>query len=109
MSREERPAKAGETPEIRARRPAPTLRETLTIQCRFHVDTRSRGRKQFQSGEPPRPACVPGRVPRVAKLLALAHRFEGLLREGAVENYAALARLGQVTPARISQILDCAS
>src|SRR5262249_8604668 len=46
-----------------------------------------------------------GRVPRVAKLLALAHRFEALLREGVVSGYTELAQLGQVTPARISQIL----
>jgi len=44
-------------------------------------------------------------VPRVAKLLALAHRFEGLLREGVVQGYAELARLGQVTPARVSQVM----
>jgi len=77
----------------------------MTIQCRFHVDRRSRGRKQLQAGEPPRPACEPGRVPRVARLLALAHRFEGLLREGVVKGYAELARLGHVTPARVSQVM----
>ena len=81
------------------------MSQTLTIQCRFHVDTRTRGRKQLQAGEEPRPACEPGRVPRVARLLALAHRFEGLLREGVVQGYAELARLGQVTPARISQVM----
>ena len=82
MSREERPAKAGETPEIRARRPAPTLRESMTLQCRFHVDRQPRGRKQLNEGETPGPTFAPGRVPRVAKLLALAHRFEAMLREG---------------------------
>src|SRR3954468_6307977 len=81
------------------------MSQTLTIQCRFHVDTRSRGRKQLQAGGPPSPTCEPGRVPRVAKLLALAHRFEGLLREGVVQSYAELAQRGQVTPARISQVL----
>src|SRR5262249_11585727 len=45
------------------------------------------------------------RVPRVAKLLALAHRFEALLREGVVSSYTDLAQLGQVTPARINQVL----
>src|SRR5262249_34182165 len=65
----------------------------------------ARGRKQLQTGEQPRPVCEPGRVPRVAKLLALAHRFEGLLREGVVTSYAELAQLGQVTPARVSQVL----
>ena len=77
----------------------------MTIQCHFHIDTRNRGRKQLQVGEPSRPACEPGRVPRVAKLLALAHRFGEMLREGAVANYAELAQLGQVTPARVSQVM----
>jgi hypothetical protein len=81
------------------------MSQTLTIQCRFHVDTRSRSRKQLQAGEPSPLACEPGRVPRVAKLLALAHRFEALLQRGEVASYADLARLGQVTPARISQVM----
>src|SRR2546430_1594382 len=81
------------------------MSQSMTIQCPFHIGTRARGRKQLNAGEAPTPACAPGRVPRVAKLLALAHRFETLLREGAVTTYAELARLGQVTPARISQIL----
>ena len=29
------------------------MSETMTIQCRFHVDTRARGRKQLQAGEQP--------------------------------------------------------
>ena len=44
-------------------------------------------------------------MPRVAKLLALAHRFEEILRAGVVQGYTDLARLGQVTPARVSQIM----
>ena len=38
-----------------------------------------------------------GRVPRVARLLALAIRFEELVRDGVVKNYAELARLGYVS------------
>jgi integrase len=48
----------------------------------------------------------PGCVPRVARLLALAHRLEGLVRTGSVRDYAALARLGYVTRARVSQIVS---
>ena len=36
-------------------------------------------------------------VPRVAGLRALAIRFEGLLREGTIRDYADLARLGGVS------------
>jgi hypothetical protein len=45
-------------------------------------------------------------VPRVARLLALAHRFDRLLQSGAVDNGSALARLGHVSRARIAQILN---
>jgi hypothetical protein len=38
--------------------------------------------------------------------MALALRFERLLREGHVVSYAELARLGHVTNARISQIMN---
>ena len=37
--------------------------------------------------------------------MALAIRFEGMLREGAVQDYAQLARLGRVTRARMTQIM----
>ena len=46
------------------------------------------------------------RVPRLARLMALAIRFEGLLRSGAITDQAHLARLGKVSRARISQILN---
>ena len=48
----------------------------------------------------------PGNVPRVARLMALAIHFEGMLRRGEVPDYATLARLGHVTRARMSQIMD---
>jgi hypothetical protein len=81
------------------------MSESMTIQCPFHVNRQARGRKQLRPGAASVPACAPGRVPRVAKLLALAHRFEGMLGEGAVTSYAELAQLGQVTPARVSQVM----
>ena len=46
------------------------------------------------------------RVPRVARLMALALRFERLLSSGAVKDYAELARLGHVTRARITQVMN---
>lgn len=51
-------------------------------------------------------AIEPRRPARIAYLLALAHRFEGLLQSGAVKNYAGLARLGHVSRARITQIMN---
>ena len=47
-----------------------------------------------------------GRVPRVARLMALALRLDELVRTGQAPNYSALASLGHVTRARICQILN---
>jgi len=44
-------------------------------------------------------------ISRIAKLMALAIRFEGLFGDGTVRDYAELARLGGVTRARITQIM----
>ena len=45
-------------------------------------------------------------IPRLARLMALALRLEGLVRDGQVTDYAELARLGHVSRARVSQILS---
>ena len=77
----------------------------LTIECAVHFQRQGRGRKELAVGvAAPEPAS--GRVPRVARLLALAHRLERLLRTGAVRDYAALARLGHVSRARVSQVMN---
>jgi hypothetical protein len=44
-------------------------------------------------------------IPRIARLMALAIRFDGLLRQQTIQDYAELARLGRVTRARITQIM----
>ena len=46
-----------------------------------------------------------GRAPRIARLLALAHKLDVLLQAGTVRDYAELARLGHVSAARVSQIM----
>jgi hypothetical protein len=38
--------------------------------------------------------------------MALAIHFDGLIQSGAVENYSELARLGNVTRARMTQIMN---
>lgn len=43
---------------------------------------------------------------RVARLMALAIRLDGLIREGAVAGQAELARLGHVSRARLTQIMN---
>jgi hypothetical protein len=45
-------------------------------------------------------------MPWVSKLMALATRFDGLLRGGVVTDQAELARLGHVSRARMTQIMN---
>jgi len=45
------------------------------------------------------------RPPRLARLVALAHKLEELVRSDQVKDYAELARLSRVSPARIGQIV----
>jgi hypothetical protein len=52
------------------------------------------------------PAIEPDdRPPRVARLVALAHKLEALIQSGRVKDYAELARLAQVSTAHIAQIV----
>lgn len=51
------------------------------------------------------PVIVGDSIPRIARLMALAIRFEGLLREKKIRDYAELARRGRVTRARMTQIM----
>ena len=52
-----------------------------------------------------KPAAV-GRVPRITKLMALAIKFDQMIRDGVVKDQAELARLGFVTRARVTQIMN---
>jgi hypothetical protein len=79
----------------------------VKIEFPVHFTRGAAGRKEVNAGvEPVAPVVETGCVPRVARLMALAIRFEELVRLGEVESHADLARLGQVTRARISQIMD---
>lgn len=74
----------------------------MKVEATIHFKRRGRT-KRIQSGEK---KTVPGRIPRVAKLMALAIRFQTLLEEGTVADYAELARLSHVSRARITQIMN---
>ena len=49
---------------------------------------------------------TPGRIPRITKMMALAIRLEHLIKSGQVTDQAELARVGHVTRARLTQIMD---
>lgn len=88
------------------------MSDGLTLECNINIRRRGRGyRKVLQVGDddpspPEAPAPQPGRVPRIARLMALAIRFDRLIRDGRIVDYAELARLGHVTRARVTQIMN---
>jgi len=62
-----------------------------------------------RAGRPtkPKPAMeVPIRIPRIARLMALAIKFQDMVDRGEVRDYADIARLGYVTRARLTQIMN---
>ena len=80
---------------------------TIVVTERVHFATSSCGKRTMQSGEAPKPVEEPtGRVQRVARLMALAIRFERLIREGSVRDQAEIATLGYVTRARVTQVMN---
>ncbi|MFW6115853.1 MAG: hypothetical protein ACOC7Y_02200 [Chloroflexota bacterium] len=79
----------------------------LTLSFKVHIE---RGRRnRLVEGDAPPPEPKPerqGTIPRVTRLLALAHHFQGMLDRGEVQSQAEIARLGHVTRARVTQIMN---
>ena len=79
----------------------------LTLKTKVHFHRAEKGTLEMRDGEEPTPSPAPkGRVPKIARLMALAIRFDGLLARGEVRDYAELARLGHVTRARVTQVMN---
>ena len=59
------------------------------------------------AGRPKKAAAPsPPRIPRITRLMALAIKFQEMIDRGEVKDYADLARLGFVTRARVTQIMN---
>jgi len=83
------------------------MSEGATVEYDVHFARGRRGRRRLRDGKRPETPEVPeGRIPRVSRLMALAIRFERLVEEGHVADYAQMARLGHVSRARVTQIMD---
>lgn len=67
----------------------------------------NRSRRGGRRAEPKPPAePEPPRIPRITRLMALAIKFQDMVDHGEVSDYADLARLGFVTRARLTQIMN---
>jgi hypothetical protein len=84
------------------------MNTSLTREWDIHFHRSGRGApKELRTHQEPKSMpTLPIRLSRVARLMALALRFEHLLRGGEIACYAEVARLGRVSSARISQILN---
>ncbi len=78
---------------------------TLTVTKRVQFKGGARGRKRLEPATE-KPVVAKGRVPRVARLMALAIEMDRMVRDGEVRDYAELARLGHVSRARVTQIMN---
>ena len=81
--------------------------KTITVEADIHFQHRGRGaRRVMETGSDPNADAPVGRLPRITRLMALAIRFDGLVQNGEVTDYAELARLGHVSRARVTQIMN---
>lgn len=76
----------------------------VTVTTKIHFRSGRRSKRELHIGEQ-REGAAAGRVPRLSRLMALAIRIEGVVRDGVLSNYAA-AELGHVTRARMLQITN---
>ncbi|MCP4593913.1 MAG: hypothetical protein GY842_24525 [bacterium] len=81
--------------------------QSLTIQRKVHFRRGRGSRKVLKEGLPSESNDMPaGTVPRVSRLMALAIRFDHLIKSGEITDQADLARLGHVSRARVTQIMN---
>ena len=80
------------------------MSEKVTVKVRVAMGHDGRKRLALAPETSVKTPEQPERVPRVARLLALAHHWNGLLRAGTVRGRADLARLVGVSRARVTQV-----
>jgi hypothetical protein len=73
---------------------------TLPVRpCRYESLKGGQSDAATDAGSPPR-------IPRITRLMALAIKFQAMVDQREVRDYADLARLGYVTRARLTQIMN---
>lgn len=78
--------------------------QTLQVEITIAPAKGRKGGQRRSTGGPKVPD--PPRIPRTARLMALAIKFQNMIDSGEVRDYADLARLGYVSRARITQIMN---
>jgi len=75
------------------------------LQFAVHIERTRAGKQHLRPGAAPDDHPV-GRIPRAARLLALAHHYTALIAQGKATDYADLSRQLGLTRARVTQIMQ---
>jgi hypothetical protein len=78
----------------------------ITVKQQVVFTRGERGRRRMEDRPSTTPTVPSGRVPRLARVMALAIQSDRLLREGVAANTIELAHLARVTQPRITQVLN---
>jgi len=78
----------------------------ITLTRKVFLSNGRSGRKRLSPTKPAVEAVGQGRIPRISKLMALAIKFDRLIREGKVADQSELARVAHVTQPRMTQIMN---
>lgn len=76
------------------------------IQVEVSLPVRQRRDETGRHRDSAAPTGPQPRIPRITRLMALAIKFQEMVDRGEVRDYADLARLGLVTRARLTQIMN---
>jgi len=78
----------------------------ITVTKKVFLSHGRSGRKKLVPAKPAVQQVPQGRVPRISRLMALAIKYDGLLKEGTVPDMSELARFAHVTQPRMMQIMN---
>ena len=78
----------------------------IRVKQKLFLGKVQRGQQKIAKAKPVVEKVEAGRIPRISRLMALAIRFEGMLRDGVVRDQTELAKLAHVSQPRMTQILN---
>ena len=77
------------------------------VELKVHFRNGHHGQRLIKRGENQKQATGKQEdLPRLTRLLALAHRWNHLIEEGVIANYSEIARMMGLSRARVTQIMD---
>jgi hypothetical protein len=76
------------------------------LSIEYKVNFSNGNGKQKARKPPAKPKNITRKIPRISKLLALAHHLQDLIEKGIIRDYADIARLAGLSRARVTQILN---